>query len=229
MKKCKCGKEHDGSFGSGKFCSRSCANSRVWSEKDKIKKSESAKRSEFVKIANKRKRDNRFVRNRYGLKQEKIIWTCPYCGKQLKIRITQKKSYCNNNTPCQKQYHSEFQKSQILSGKRVNNWGGRCKKIEYNGIKLDGSFELEFVKWCERNEIWFERNKDKFEYFYNGKLKHYFPDFKLEDNIYVECKGYETEKDRAKWSYFPYKLIVLRKNDIKNLKLDKLSILDLLD
>jgi hypothetical protein len=25
----KCGKEHDGSFGSGKYCSKSCANSRV--------------------------------------------------------------------------------------------------------------------------------------------------------------------------------------------------------
>lgn len=35
----KCEKEHDGSFGSGKFCSRSCANSRNWTEEDKVKKS----------------------------------------------------------------------------------------------------------------------------------------------------------------------------------------------
>ena len=28
----KCGKEHDGTFGSGRFCSRSCANSRIRTE-----------------------------------------------------------------------------------------------------------------------------------------------------------------------------------------------------
>ncbi len=38
---CKCGNEHDGSFGSGKFCSRSCANSRTHSTETKKKISES--------------------------------------------------------------------------------------------------------------------------------------------------------------------------------------------
>jgi len=40
----KCGKEHNGMFGSGKYCSRSCANSRNWSKEDKQKKSDAAKR-----------------------------------------------------------------------------------------------------------------------------------------------------------------------------------------
>ena len=35
----KCDVEHDGSFGSGKFCSRKCANARSWSERDKQIKS----------------------------------------------------------------------------------------------------------------------------------------------------------------------------------------------
>lgn len=37
----RCGKEHDGTFGSGRFCSKHCANSRKQSQKtkDKIKKS----------------------------------------------------------------------------------------------------------------------------------------------------------------------------------------------
>lgn len=39
MKCEKCGKEHDGSFGSGRFCSRSCANSRVQTEEIRKKKS----------------------------------------------------------------------------------------------------------------------------------------------------------------------------------------------
>ena len=35
----RCNKEHDGSFGSGRFCSRSCANSRYFSKESKKKKS----------------------------------------------------------------------------------------------------------------------------------------------------------------------------------------------
>lgn len=40
----KCSKVHDGEYGSGRFCSRSCANSRTWSVKDKEKKSIAAKK-----------------------------------------------------------------------------------------------------------------------------------------------------------------------------------------
>jgi len=47
MKIClKCGIEHDKQ---GLYCSRSCANSRIWNEEDKLKKSNSAKNSEKVK------------------------------------------------------------------------------------------------------------------------------------------------------------------------------------
>ena len=52
MKNCpKCNKEHNNN---GKFCSKSCANSRRWTEADKIKKSEAAKNSLKVKESNKR-------------------------------------------------------------------------------------------------------------------------------------------------------------------------------
>jgi hypothetical protein len=51
MKQCpKCNKSHNKS---GIFCSRSCANSRSWNDKDRKKKSESAKKSEKVLLANK--------------------------------------------------------------------------------------------------------------------------------------------------------------------------------
>ena len=37
----KCKKEHDGTFGSGRFCSRACANSRTHSEATKEKMAKS--------------------------------------------------------------------------------------------------------------------------------------------------------------------------------------------
>lgn len=35
----RCGKQHDGTYGSGRFCSRQCSKSRTWSNEDKLKKS----------------------------------------------------------------------------------------------------------------------------------------------------------------------------------------------
>jgi hypothetical protein len=45
----KCNKEHDGSFGSGKYCSKSCANSRVRTDEVKKKISEGVIKSDFWK------------------------------------------------------------------------------------------------------------------------------------------------------------------------------------
>ena len=47
MKCIKCEKEHDGSFGSGKYCSKSCANSRVRTDEVKKKISEGVLKSEW--------------------------------------------------------------------------------------------------------------------------------------------------------------------------------------
>ena len=55
MKCIKCNKEHDGSFGSGKYCSRACANSRVRTEETKKKISEGVKTSVKFVEGNKQK------------------------------------------------------------------------------------------------------------------------------------------------------------------------------
>lgn len=52
----KCEKEHDETFGSGRFCCRSCANSRNWTKEDKRIKSIAAKNSKKVQKANKSKK-----------------------------------------------------------------------------------------------------------------------------------------------------------------------------
>ena len=47
MKCIKCNKEHDGSFGSGKYCSKSCANSRVRTDEVKKKISDGILKSQW--------------------------------------------------------------------------------------------------------------------------------------------------------------------------------------
>jgi len=91
---------------------------------------------------------------------------------------------------------------------------GRTKQITYNGIKFQGSWELQFYQWCEANNISCVRNTEGFKYHWNGE-RTYYPDFYLTDkNVYVEVKGYETDRDTAKWNQFPKKLLVIKKADI---------------
>jgi Zn finger protein HypA/HybF involved in hydrogenase expression len=65
MKCIKCSNEHDGSFGSGNYCSRACANSRVRTEETKKKISEGVKASEqFVKGSKQRYVDYKELGNK---------------------------------------------------------------------------------------------------------------------------------------------------------------------
>jgi hypothetical protein len=61
---------------------------------------------------------------------------------------------------------------------------GRTKQIEYDGIKFQGKWELEFYMYCKTNNIQIERPTEWFEYNWNGTRK-YFPDFyiKVKNNL----------------------------------------------
>ena len=86
---------------------------------------------------------------------------------------------------------------------------------EYNGMKFHGSWEVEYAKWLDRNSIRWRKPTETFRYTFQGKVKRYTPDFYLiDDQTYIEVKGYETEKDRAKWAQFPLKHRVLKKKDL---------------
>lgn len=87
----------------------------------------------------------------------------------------------------------------------------------YNGIDLHGTYELEYAKYLDKNNIQWERCTDRFEYYYKDSYHYYTPDFYLvESGEFIEIKGYATGKDYAKWSQFPKdkKLKVLMKKDL---------------
>jgi len=95
---------------------------------------------------------------------------------------------------------------------------GRTKVIHKHGTSFHGKWELIFAEWCIENKIEWIRNTKGFEYNWNGK-RTYFPDFYLlKNNLYVEVKGYQTERDKAKWSQFPEKLFVVDKYIIKQIE-----------
>lgn len=91
---------------------------------------------------------------------------------------------------------------------------------DYNGIDLHGTWELNYAKWLDKNNIKWVRCKRSFSYFFEGKMRRYTPDFYLpETNEYVEIKGFKTKKDESKWEQFPkdLKLSILMEKDLKEM------------
>lgn len=127
-----------------------------------------------------------------------------------------------------------------INNKYKNGWvagGGRCKFIEYvskitnKKFQLQGTWELlvaESLDDC--NEPWI-KNYKTFRYVDElDKQRLYMPDFYLPNkNIYIEVKGYQTERDILKWKYFPEKLVVLKKKEIWLLKESKQNLIKFLE
>ena len=101
---------------------------------------------------------------------------------------------------------------------------GRVKCFEYDGVRFQGSWELIFYKWAKSKGLDPVRVKQGFPYVWNGQ-RTYYPDFYLESlSLYVEVKGYKTDRDDAKWQQFPNKLLVVDKKAIDRIKQDSYTI-----
>lgn len=100
----------------------------------------------------------------------------------------------------------------------THNVCGRVKRIEYNGSVLLGKWELEVAKALDKENIKWTNEMDPFKYEWDGSVRKYFPDFYLPDmDLYIEVKGYERDRDRAKWSVVP-NLRVLKRKEIEILQ-----------
>ena len=81
-----------------------------------------------------------------------------------------------------------------------------------------GKWELEYAKYLDSNHIQWKWNQNRFKYITGSKTGYYKPDFYLiDEDVYVEIKGYETKLDQVKWEQFPNTLKVLRGKDLLEL------------
>jgi hypothetical protein len=95
---------------------------------------------------------------------------------------------------------------------------GRTKQIIIDGIKLQGQWEVDFYLWAKEEGLNPRRPTEAFKYEWNGE-RWYHPDFYIESkDLYVEVKGYETDRDRAKWRDFPRKLRIIKEAEIKSIR-----------
>jgi hypothetical protein len=114
---------------------------------------------------------------------------------------------------------SETVTSKVMQG----DWHfsfSKTKTVIYKGCKLRGSWEYAYAQYLDAQNIIWEQPRESFPYEFEGKIRQYFPDFYLpQTDDFIEIKGYETEKDRAKWRQFPHTLKILRGEDLFNLHL----------
>lgn len=120
----------------------------------------------------------------------------------------------------QRKKHSEAMKKAVRNNPESYSSSnrGRTRQQLVDGIKLQGQWEVDFYLWAKKQGLNPLRPEKSFTYEWNG-TRQYFPDFYIPSmDLYVEVKGYETERDRAKWNCFPLKLCIIKKKEIEQIR-----------
>jgi hypothetical protein len=148
---------------------------------------------------------------------------------ELKVAKFEREKSClsprKTLTEEQRRKRSEAMKKRVAENPESFMGGnrGKVRQVEVDGIRLHGNWELVFYMWAKNLGIEIMRTPKGFPYTWNGE-RTYYPDFYIPAHgIYVEIKGYEREKDRAKWNQFPEKLLIVKRSQIE--KIEKGAIL----
>ena len=202
-----CLKDIDGSFGSGRFCTRSCACTFVSRQNRKIK--------------------NKKVSN--TLTKEKIEKSCPVCdsifyvteSKKHKIYCTtscsaltrwQDQDYRNSMTlKIQERCSNDSEKERLRDIGRKGGFGNKGELK--NGMKYSSNFEKECFEFLIENNIEFIPHKNIPN---SSKISDIY--FEKED-LYIELDGINRDK-KQKWlekeyKYWLNKLEIYKTNNLK--------------
>lgn len=205
-----CGNLMTTKYGSGRFCSRACANTRNHSAATKEKMRISGKLSSPEGQAKLRN-----IREAEYLQSPNF---CKVCDKllsyDLKDRIT-----CSDD--CYSKLRADIrattmEEQGVHSGFNTTFLKSSFKYGFYKGIKCDSGWELAFLLYhlAKRSNI--TRSTEYFIYQFDGATRRYYPDFVV-DGIYYEIKGYKDDKFFEKVAQFPEdkQLVVIDSTSIK--------------
>ena len=199
------------------FCRKECKNENSLRNHERLCKENPNRDNDRIKAVQEKRTDSLRTRKQRGTFRNQ--WSD--ANYKLKDSTRQKlKNQIQVWNDERKLKHSDSMKRAVENNpdSYTSSNRGRTKQILFDGIKFQGKWELEFYQYCKKNNIQIERSNEWFEYEWNGKRK-YFPDFYLrEKDLYIEVKGYETDRDRAKWNCFPKHLKIVRKEDIISIR-----------
>lgn len=204
-----------------RYCRKECKNCNSLRNHERLCNKNPNKQiivSNFIAYNKKRKDQNIKGTNQY-IKAKELGLPKPIVTEETKLKLS--------NASKGRKYDDEYRKRHSISMKKAvekypdsytkNNVVGRVKNVLYNGIKLKGSWEVMVAEWLDSNNIKWEHETKYFEYEWNGKRK-YYPDFHLPElDMFLEVKGYKTERDSAKWKVVP-NLKIVSLSEIKEIK-----------
>jgi hypothetical protein len=169
-----------------------------------------------------RRNKNNYIGSNQFTYAKKLGLPKPVVSKETvnKIIATKRKNGTLNKTLEQRTTTSIAMKKAVENNPEsyTSSNRGRVKQIIYDDIKFIGQWEVDFYIWAKKNNLSPQRPNTGFPYEWNG-LRTYFPDFYLPTlDLYVEVKGYETDRDRAKWAAFPTALCIIKKKEITEIR-----------
>jgi hypothetical protein len=204
MKKCEnCGNEHNGTYGSGRFCSEKCARG-------------------FGTKENKKEIYEKVSKSLSKRKHNDVKKICPECKHEFTVPWVKRNQKCCS-IKCGRSLlikNPEYIKNCSLSSILANQQGkmkGTKRAIRgfylFNNKKIRCDSKLEFACLNYFESHYKVKNMERcnffIEYIFNGKIKRYLPDFLIEteEKIYItECKSYfkitEDVKNSESWSMY---------------------------
>ena len=214
-----CGKEHDGSYGSGRFCSKSCkcafnAKKNHWSKNETREWKCECCGLVFPtrrKLKEHQHETNHLLDNKHMVvKSENPI--CPFCGEKHETKQGMKlhQRLCKKNPNRDIELVNKLSEIQKISGNKKetklkhslsaiknNFWKYRAEnpilyESKFNGaIKLDSEWELIVAKRLDELNLNWYKPRIRIPYIDNqGYEKGYFPDFYVEDyKCFIEVKA----------------------------------------
>lgn len=204
-----------------KFCNKECKNDNSLRNHQRLCKSNPVAQSTSEALTKARE-----VRRLLPPSNQYIKGT----AKPLSAETRKKMSEASKNiiwTEERKSKHSLIMRKAVLENSdsyTSSNVCGRVKVEEYKGEKFHGKWEIEVAKWLDANGIKWDRKVEPIDYFWNNKIHLYYPDFYLPElNLYIEVKGYETERDRCKWSALS-NLVIIKKSEIALIRENKYTL-----
>jgi predicted nuclease of restriction endonuclease-like RecB superfamily len=121
---------------------------------------------------------------------------CRGCGKEMKRRSQM--GYCKVCHYSSEEYKNAMSKA--VKGKvgGYRKGSGRSKGGYYKEIYFDSPFEIEIAKKLDELKINWKRNTKRFYFTYKGRKTYYIPDFYINEDFYLEAKGYWYKDKEAK-------------------------------
>ena len=212
----KCNSEFNPSKGLISYCSLKCRNSRSWSEEDKLKKSNSAKTSEKIKIANTRDRSNFKKKANYIIPIEKKCFNCNkiFFTKRNKAIFCSRK--CKIGKPFNEESKIKLKKSLKIFWDKKGRKQKKCKICEKIISEVN---KYDFCKnhWLESEEFKlvlgnhknykkgyvYNKHSNTKEYLMSSLEFDYFNFLERKNIVWFKPKPIKYEKNGMTHLYFP--------------------------